>query len=96
MQGTNLIAAKEDAGAGPWDSANTMCNSSTLAGFSNWRLPTKSELLTLYNNKYFIGGFKDAYYWSSTEDDGAYYVDFSNGNVALGYQSFSAFVRCVR
>ena len=102
VPGTNLIVAKEDAGKGPWDSAKTMCNSSTLGGFSNWRLPTVSELLTLYNNKDFIGGFKNESYWSSTPyEDGstrAYWVSFSSGDVSTSSASIydSRNVRCVR
>ena len=96
VPGTNLIAAKEDAGQGPWDSAIEMCESSTLAGFNDWRLPTKSELLTLYANKDYIGGFIYSNYWSSTPDSSsdAYCVDFSNGDVCRGSGEYR--VRCVR
>jgi hypothetical protein len=33
-----------------------------------WRLPTKKELNSLYQNRYKIGGFANNHYWSSTED----------------------------
>ena len=96
----NLIVAKEDAGKGPWDSAVDMCENSTLAGFDDWRLPTKSELLILYNNKNLIGNFKNDYYWSSTTNGSncAYAVNFSDGNVyySLYSKSYSYYVRCVR
>ena len=101
VPGTNIVVAKEDAGEGPWDSANTMCKSSTLGGFSNWRLPTKSELLTLYANKDYIGGFQSGDYWSSTTEESAlgiftYYVNFSTGSVNLYFMDSVIYVRCVR
>ena len=34
-----------------------------------WRLPTRLELLIMYDNKDEIGGFANNYYWSSTETD---------------------------
>jgi hypothetical protein len=49
---------------------------------SGWRLPTKVELNTLYQNKERIGGFVKFIYWSSTEYDKnfSYGQDFSDGN----------------
>jgi hypothetical protein len=46
-----------------------------------WRLPTKNELNTLYQNKKKIGGFIEYYYWSSTD-----YADYAYRD---WYQSFS-------
>ena len=69
-----------------WQDAKKACE----ALGNGWRLPTRDELNTLYQNKDKIGGFaitnyslKD--YWSSTEgrnDFGgfAWYQDFNNGN----------------
>ena len=95
---TGLIVAKEDAGNANWENANTLCNNSTLAGFNDWRLPTKQELLIVYDNKNSIGNFKDGRYWSSTPSgsNGAYRVDFSDGDVDCVVKSGSGYVRCVR
>ena len=38
-------------------------------GYSDWFLPSKSELNQLYINRSAVGGFVADYYWSSTEDD---------------------------
>jgi len=93
-----LVVAKEDAGKVDWSDAGTMCNNYTLAGLTDWRLPTIDELMTMYNNKNTIGGFKDGKYWSSTTDGSsyAYFVDFSDGNVNDGSKSSLLYVRCVR
>ena len=110
VPGTNLIVAKEDAGKASHSTAVNMCNSSTLGGFTNWRLPTEDELVILYNNKDLIGGFKDDLYWSSTEwvyhEPGdmnpgyvkrPVWVNFTNGYADNdGYSSDSHYVRCVR
>lgn len=50
-----------------WEQANSACNNLTFGGYSDWVLPTKSELNTMYLNQFQIGGF-DHYkdYWSGT------------------------------
>ena len=100
VPGTNLIAAKEDAGVGSWKTAMSMCEHCVVAGFSDWRLPTYSELEILYTNKNYIGGFKPGWYWSSTtvgnSSELAWYLDFSNGLGYSNYKSNSLYVRCVR
>ena len=47
-----------------------------------WRLPTRLELLIMYDNKDEIGGFADYLYWSSSEGDnyGAWWQSFYNGS----------------
>ena len=97
---TGLMVAKEDAGKANWENATQLCNTSNLAGFTDWRLPTKQELLIVYDNRNLIGGFRNDYYWSSTtlESDSyrAYDVNFSDGYVNYLSKSLSIYVRCVR
>ena len=40
-----------------WISANTYCDGLTAYGYSDWRMPTKEELETMYQNRYSISGF---------------------------------------
>jgi hypothetical protein len=67
---------------------------------SNWYLPAKLEVLTLYNNMAAVGGFTGARYWSSTEFQGyeltAYTVNFGNGG-SYDYPTKNStyYVRCV-
>ena len=71
-----------------WNDVNSYCNNLTLYG-TGWRLPTKDELLKMYEERYSIGGFNTSYgggaYWSSTSYTNQYgslahwIVDFYNG-----------------
>jgi hypothetical protein len=98
-----LMVQKTDitGSQGSWDTGNSLCENSTLAGYTDWRLPTKDELATMYNERNNIGGFKTTgsytIYWSSSPFSSLsrYYQDFSNGNqwyVASG----SNHCRCIR
>ena len=100
----SLVVAKEDASETKLNllSAKIMCNGFTLAGFTDWRLPTQGELMTMYNNKNLIGNFKNSAYWSSSDfispyDSDTYYyvVNFSNGEVFASSDG-PLYVRCVR
>jgi Protein of unknown function (DUF1566) len=61
-------------------------------------LPTREELSLMYANKDLIGGFKDGWYWSSTEyDNGNYWIQrFSDGYQNYFNKNFAFYVRCVR
>jgi hypothetical protein len=72
-----------------------MCASSNVGGKSGWRLPNRTELSILYNNKNSIGGFASSTYWSS-ESAGMqesysnryynqYVVNFASGAVSTAY-----------
>ncbi len=71
-----------------WDDAKSYCANLALAG-GRWRLPTKHELLALFNAKTAsaeIAAYphmNEWWYWSSTPRAwylaGAWYIDFSNG-----------------
>ena len=67
--GHGLIAAIIDLEKMDWNSAKAACDELTLNGYSDWHLPTKLELDTLYYNMKSIdvGGFEKNFYWSSDE-----------------------------
>jgi hypothetical protein len=85
------------------------CSTLTLAGHSDWRLPTVIELASIVdlgqstpptiNGTYFPSAPKN-FFWSSSPAAGspssAWYVNFSNGST-YGYDvSATGNVRCVR
>lgn len=97
----NLMVQKEDLGWVSWETAMLMCTNSTVAGYTDWRLPTIDELMVLYNNRDYIGGFKNSYssyYWSSTMSsvDYASCIRFYSGAVDMDYTGNSNYVRAVR
>ena len=100
----NLQVCKTDEAYSNWSTANSNCNNSTKEGKSDWRLPTKDELLTMYNNKAALQGvsgftaFVSGNYWSSTVNSSGYHwiVNFSSGNTFANSDTFSRYVRCVR
>lgn len=89
----NLMVQKTDLGYVDYWSAKRMCESSIIGGYNDWRLPTMDELMTLYNNKEFIGGFVDTpdyieenitLYWSvdieeEYYDQYGFFIDFISG-----------------
>ncbi|MDE5594326.1 MAG: DUF2012 domain-containing protein [Muribaculaceae bacterium] len=98
-----IAVQREDLGNGYWSTADAMCKSSTLGGYTDWRLPTKEELMVLYNNREMIGGFitaprNSSGYWSSSSSSGWYYycIYFSNGNIENWYKDTPYNVRAVR
>jgi hypothetical protein len=67
---------------------------------SNWRLPTKDELNTMYvqMHKKRIGGFASGFYWSSLEGSSKYawFQYFGDGYQTDYYKYFYRRVRLVR
>ena len=47
--------------------AASVCNDTTINGYTDWYLPAKVELDSLYRNRTITRNFSSAYYWSSTE-----------------------------
>ncbi len=95
-----LMVQKEDIGAGRWSAMNSLCDNSMLAGYDNWRMPTKDELAVLYNERNTIGGFRTDGYWSSTPYNLGYRIDhwiqgFSNGEQYYTEDRFDCNCRCV-
>lgn len=70
--------------------AISYCNTLTAYGYSDWRLPTKEELLTMCLHKEEIGGFvSNAYYWSSSYNgSNRYFVRFGS-NCDIYYDTYN-------
>lgn len=91
-----------------WKSALGRGRSSRFAGYSDWRLPDREELLSLIQRRcqgMDIDGVAfpntpPGWFWSSTPatyyPGSAWRVHFGNGNIDYGIKSDSAFVRLVR
>ena len=84
-----LVAAMQDQGVSDWYSANNLLSDAANhdangAKFKDWRMPTKRELNLIYMKKSSIGGFTNAWYWSSSEvsENNAWRQGFG-----YGYQS---------
>ena len=77
-----------------WHDAKAACDSLG----NGWRLPSKDELVFLFQNKYRIGVFKFDIYWSSSEY-GTCYAWFQNLGYGGQYPSYkfdAAYVRAIR
>jgi len=55
--------------------AAKICDELNLNGYTDWVLPSFDELESMYYKKAIIGGFRNYYYWSSTEDQRSLFRD---------------------
>ncbi|WP_289006506.1 BACON domain-containing carbohydrate-binding protein [uncultured Parabacteroides sp.] len=102
----NLQVCKTDETSSNWGTANTNCINLEKEGKKDWRLPSKDELLKMYENKDLlqnVSGFHafdgSMYYWSSTvyEPGVRWVVGLQEGksnNRTSGNEIYN--VRCVR
>ena len=103
-----IAVQKKDIGKGTYSTVNSLCNNSTHEGQTDWRLPSSSELSSLYSNKSIIGGFSYyESYWSSSGGtqygdghwEGYYWImSFGNGKIEkeTEYDYYQHRGRCVR
>ena len=107
--GHGLVAAITDLGNMDWNSAMTACEELILNGYSDWHLPSKEELNSVYVNlkQVGVGGFADNVadngFWSSSEtNDGKVSKQYFNSGMQsnysknLGYKYSNSLVRAVR
>jgi len=106
---TGLMWQQQDDGVTRiWDDAITYCNNSGLAGYSDWRLPSKKELMGIvdygrYNPAIDTTAFPNTTtsgYWSSTTSANnpvnAWDVGFTFGHVLTNDKVDNLYARCVR
>lgn len=106
---TGLMWQQEDDDtARTWDDAGSYCSDLTLAGYSDWRLPSKKELMSIVDygtsnpsiDSTYFSGTNAWGYWSSTtyaeNTSSAWDVNFSRGFVDNNNKSSDGYVRCVR
>lgn len=106
---TGLMWQKEDDNRKrTWQEALNYCNTHKLAGYTDWRLPARRELLTVTYYEWvsavdgrFFPGTEWTFYWSATEDKRqpsyAFEVDFQYGDSGTGLKTAADdYVRCVR
>ena len=95
-----------------WEDAVNYCENLTYAGYSDWRLPTPQELLTIVNNMTIVDKNKDTVidttyfpdtpsdnFWSSSKSylsSFALIVNFQYGGVRDDLDTRTHYVRCVR
>jgi hypothetical protein len=83
-----------------WSGAINAAGSYRGGGFSDWHLPSRSELSLIYENiqKAGLVNLGNAYYWSSSEVIGnsAWLQYFSNGAQYLDFKDTTYSVRAVR
>ena len=92
---------------GDWKQAKERCERLNFAAYSDWRLPSIDELISITDKTKFSPAINSAFkyvksdfYWSSTKfADGssrAWFVHFKNGYADWSGISDRLFARCVR
>lgn len=97
--GYTYMVAPDPGNGMRWSDANNYCEGLTLYGYSDWKMPTKAELMQMYTDRGSIGGFAEEEYWCSTlySSSGWYYcIHFSTGNVNFYNSSTYLRVRPIR
>jgi hypothetical protein len=95
-----------EAGCSDPGTAAHICANLSLAGYTDWFLPSRGELNKMYQNigqgnalgLGNVGGFAPNYYWSSTEatDGSAWAQIFNGGGQTYGGKTSALYVRAVR
>jgi hypothetical protein len=105
---TGLMWKKVSSSILTWEQALAYCEGLSLGGYTDWRLPTKKELISLVDesrndpsiNTNYFPDTAASWYWSSTTHavvtDYAFSVDFYFGFASANDKSDSYYARAVR
>jgi len=104
---TGLIWQDNETVSMPWENAINYCESLTLGGYSDWRLPNINELRSIADySRYFpaidpvFENIQSSSYWSSTTSYNntvnAWFIVFDNGDDYSYSKNYTDYVRCVR
>lgn len=104
---TGLIWQQADDGTSrTWDDAVSYCQALPLGGHSDWRLPSRKELLTLVDAGRTHPALDPALsaaskpYWTATDGfadaSSAWFVNFGSGYSDYRKKTLAVYVRCVR
>ena len=102
-----LYTTPEDApGLYTWNKGIAYCETLSIFGHRDWRVPSVGELAVQFMNRGDIGGFNETgrikggtgYYWSSLQvgDDAAWAQSFKDGFHENPSKDSNSSVRCVR
>ena len=96
--GGYLYRVYPDMGEMKWSQAINACEGLSYGDYDDWYLPSKEELNAMYQERLSIGGFFNAWYWSSTRRNTyyAYYQDFTDGSIFFEEYADTYRVRCIR
>ncbi len=99
---TSIIIAVHSAKDDFDNHAALICANYTGGDFGDWYLPSREELLLMYDNLHnqtpALGGFANTWYWSSSEINASYAgcFYFNNGHTSTNDKNNSSRVRAVR
>jgi len=78
--------------------AASIADTLTLNSFTDWYLPAKDQLDSLYHKKSLVGAFTSNNYWSSSQNTAflAYSISFSSGSLITDNKNNGNHIRCIR
>lgn len=98
------VAPADENGIFTWTEAKEKCESKG----TGWALPTKEELIVMYENKEVITNITNSWYWSLSQDESCFYNDFlpnsgyawnmmfDNGILVSNLKTYKIKARCVK
>ena len=82
--------------------AASVCNDLVLNGYDDWYLPSRGELMLMYNNLAYhgLGNFSPLHYWTSSQSYGnplnTWAINFSFGVNVTIFEGYTCDVRAIR